>query len=145
MDSPFRDDMLTITARSAAHNGHIDVVDLLAREFHAHIGVECLVDAAQYGQDVMIDHLVEKYGVDPLPSIGASLFDPEQPVDALCEQVVFLPNTGGAHDIKAETDPFLMLYDSFESHGALAGCRANSESRLGPVEATAVDMLDGGW
>ena len=66
MDSPFRDDMLTITARSAAHNGHIDVVDLLAREFHAHIGVECLVDAAQYGQDVMIDHLVEKYGVDPL-------------------------------------------------------------------------------
>ncbi len=91
MDSPFRDDMLTITARSAAHNGHIDVVDLLAREFHAHIGVECLVDAAQYGQDVMIDHLVEKYGVDPLPSIGASLFDPEQPVDALCEQVVFLP------------------------------------------------------
>lgn len=92
--------------------------------------------------DIPMDVNVGTFALD---SIGASLFDPEQPVDALCEQVVFLPNTGGAHDIKAETDPFSMLYDSFESHGALAGCRANIESRLGPVEATAVDMLDGGW
>ena len=49
----------------AAEGGHTDVLDLMASEFDAWIGVDCLVDAAGRGHDTMIDHLVEKYGVDP--------------------------------------------------------------------------------
>ncbi len=84
-------------------------------------------------------------GPPSLDSLGASLFDPEQPVDALCEQVVFLPKTDLADDIKAETDHLSMLYDSFESPGGLSGCRVDNDSRLGPGETTAIDMLDGVW
>lgn len=84
-------------------------------------------------------------GPPALDSLGASLFDPEQPVDALCEQVVFLPKTGLADDIKSDSDPFSMLFDSLESSGSLSGCRANKESRLGLGETTAIDMLDGVW
>jgi hypothetical protein len=52
-------------ARWAAWGGHTDVFDLLASEFRARIDVECLIDAASWGQDAMIDHLVERYGLDP--------------------------------------------------------------------------------
>ena len=52
-------------AQYAARGGHADVLDLLAGEFGAKIGVSCLVWAAWWGHDAMIDHLVEKYGVDP--------------------------------------------------------------------------------
>ena len=49
----------------AALGGHTDVVDLLAGEFRARIDVNCLTWAARNGQDAMIDHLVERYGIDP--------------------------------------------------------------------------------
>jgi hypothetical protein len=49
----------------AARGGHTDVVDLLVSEFGARIGVYCLIMAAWWGQDAMIDHLVERYGLDP--------------------------------------------------------------------------------
>ena len=52
-------------AQCAAMGGHTDVLDLLASEFGARIGVYCLTYASTWGQDAMIDHLVEKYGVDP--------------------------------------------------------------------------------
>jgi len=52
-------------ARFAAGGDHADVLDLLASEFGARIGVNCLTGAASRGQDAMIDHLVEKYRVDP--------------------------------------------------------------------------------
>jgi len=47
-----------------------DVLDLLASEFGARIGVDCLTEAARWGHDAMIDHLVEEYGVDPNKSDG---------------------------------------------------------------------------
>ena len=49
----------------AAQGGHTDVLDLLANEFGAEIEVHCLIDAARWSLDAMIDHLVEEYGVDP--------------------------------------------------------------------------------
>jgi len=52
-------------AYGAAAGGHTDVLDLLASEFGARIIVRCLLEAARWGHDAMIDHLVEKYGVDP--------------------------------------------------------------------------------
>ena len=52
-------------AVQAAVCGHTDVLGLLASEFGARIGVDCLNGAARLGHDAMIDHLVEKYGVDP--------------------------------------------------------------------------------
>ena len=52
-------------AYAAAVGGHTDVLDLLASEFGAEIGLDNLVWAARRGHDAMIDHLVEKYGVDP--------------------------------------------------------------------------------
>jgi len=54
-----------IAARRAAQGGHTDVLDLLASEFGARIGVYCLNEAARWGHDAMIDHLVEEYGMDP--------------------------------------------------------------------------------
>lgn len=59
----------TTAAWCAASSGHIDVVDLLASEFGARIDVECLTEVAisdtgRWGH-AMIDHLVERYGVDP--------------------------------------------------------------------------------
>ena len=55
-------DDATVTAAMA---GHADVLDLLASEFGARIGVACLTAAAGRGHDAVIDHLVEKYGLDP--------------------------------------------------------------------------------
>ena len=52
-------------AEWAAWGGHADVLDLLASEFGARIGVSVLIEAATWGHDAMIDHLVEEYGVDP--------------------------------------------------------------------------------
>ena len=52
-------------AKWAAWGGHTDVVDLLASEFGARIRVGCLIGAAAWGHDAMIDHLVEEYWVDP--------------------------------------------------------------------------------
>ena len=52
-------------AYAAAWGGHTDVLDLLASEFGAEIGVDGMIDAASWGHDAMIDHLVEEYGVDP--------------------------------------------------------------------------------
>ena len=52
-------------AKWAAWGGHADVLDLLASEFGARIGVSVLIEAATWGHDAMIDHLVEEYGVDP--------------------------------------------------------------------------------
>jgi len=52
-------------AYGAAAGGHADVLDLLASEFGEKIGVDCLIAAAGWGHDAMIDHLVEEYGVDP--------------------------------------------------------------------------------
>jgi hypothetical protein len=52
-------------ARVAAKGGHADVLDLLASEFGARIGVDCVNGAAEWGHDAMVDHLVEEYGVDP--------------------------------------------------------------------------------
>ena len=51
----------------AVSGGHIDVVDLLVSEFGARVDVRYLMqnNAAQWGQDLMIDHLVERYGLDP--------------------------------------------------------------------------------
>ena len=54
-----------LAADAAAKGGHADVLDLLASEFGARIGVYCLAYAARWGHDAMIDHLVEEYGVDP--------------------------------------------------------------------------------
>ena len=55
-------DDATVTAAMA---GHADVLDLLASEFGAEISVACLTAAAGRGHDAVIDHLVEKYGLDP--------------------------------------------------------------------------------
>jgi ankyrin repeat protein len=52
-------------AQWTAAGGHTDVLDLLASEFGARIGVDCLAYAARWGHDAMIDHLVEEYGLDP--------------------------------------------------------------------------------
>jgi len=59
-------------AVSAASGGHTDVVDLLASEFYARrdirdfgIGRLCLMRAAWWGHEAMIDHLVERYALDP--------------------------------------------------------------------------------
>ena len=54
----------------AKRRRHADVLDLLASEFGARIGVDCLTEAAAWGHDAMIDHLVEKYGVDPNGEVG---------------------------------------------------------------------------
>jgi hypothetical protein len=51
-------------ARFAAGGGHTDVIDLLASEFGAPIGVDHLAYAAHCGRHAMIDHLVEEYGLD---------------------------------------------------------------------------------
>ena len=69
-------------AKQAAKGGHTDVFDLLASEFEAWgdgedclykramwglewpIRVDCFTEAAEWGQDAMIDHLVEEYGMD---------------------------------------------------------------------------------
>jgi hypothetical protein len=56
---------IDVTAWFAAMGGHTDVLDLLASEFGARIGVYYLTGAAEWGQHAMIDHLVEEYGVDP--------------------------------------------------------------------------------
>jgi hypothetical protein len=56
---------IDVTAWFAAMGGHTDVLDLLASEFRAWIGVPCLYEAASWGHDAMIDHLVEEYGLDP--------------------------------------------------------------------------------
>ena len=56
---------IDIAARRAAEGGHADVLDLLASEFGAEIGLNYLICAALWGHDAMIDHLVEEYGVDP--------------------------------------------------------------------------------
>jgi hypothetical protein len=56
---------VNLAALEAARSGHIDVVDLLASDFGARIDWECLVGAAARGQNAMIDHLAEVYGVDP--------------------------------------------------------------------------------
>ncbi len=61
-----REARIDFAARSgAAWGGHTDVLDLLASEFGARIGVDCLRWAARRGHDAMIDHLVEEYGMDP--------------------------------------------------------------------------------
>ena len=60
-----RKDGIDLAAGRAATGGHTDVLDLLASEFGARIGVYCLTYASTWGRDAMIDHLVEKYGVDP--------------------------------------------------------------------------------
>jgi hypothetical protein len=62
-----REEHIDWAARRAAECGHADVLDLLASEFGfgARIGVYCLTYASTWGRDAMIDHLVEKYGVDP--------------------------------------------------------------------------------
>ena len=52
-------------AQWAAARGHTDVLDLLVSEFGARVSLWCLTDAATCGQCAMIDHLVERYGVDP--------------------------------------------------------------------------------
>ena len=56
---------IDIAARRAAEGGHADVLDLLASEFGAEIGLNYLICAALWGHEAMIDHLVEEYGVDP--------------------------------------------------------------------------------
>jgi len=56
---------IDLAADAAAAGGHTDVLDLLASEFGAQINVRCLNEAAESGQNAMIDHLVEEYGVDP--------------------------------------------------------------------------------
>lgn len=86
--------------------------------------------------------------MDDVPDlVHGSLFDPEQPVDALCEQGVLLPKSNGTRDLKDEIDPFSMFYDSFESSVALSGCegseRCNS-GHLGLEGPPATDMLDNG-
>jgi ankyrin repeat protein len=60
-----KDGIDLLAAGRAATGGHTDVLDLLASEFGARIGVYCLTYASTRGRDAMIDHLVEKYGVDP--------------------------------------------------------------------------------
>jgi len=59
-------------AQQAAMGGHTDVLDLLASEFGAEIGGGCLIWAARLGHNAMIDHLVEKYGLDPNDVAGGS-------------------------------------------------------------------------
>jgi hypothetical protein len=61
----YRGGDIDYAANWAAKGGHTDVIDLLAGEFGTEIGVICLTLAARLGQDAMIDHLVEEYGVDP--------------------------------------------------------------------------------
>jgi len=56
---------INTAAQWAAMGGHTDVLDLLASEFGARIGVDCLTAAAEWGHNAMIDHLAEEYGVDP--------------------------------------------------------------------------------
>ena len=52
-------------ARRAAACGHIEILDLLVEEFDAWIDVECMARAAGGGQILMIDHLIDTYGLDP--------------------------------------------------------------------------------
>jgi len=66
-----REGGIDLAAEWAATDGHTDVLDLLASEFGARIGVYCLTYASTWGHDAMIDHLVEKYGVDPNEVDGA--------------------------------------------------------------------------
>ena len=54
-----------IAAEQAAMGGHTDVLDLLAGEFDAKIGVDHLIGAARWGLIAMIDHLAKEYEVDP--------------------------------------------------------------------------------
>jgi ankyrin repeat protein len=56
---------IEMAAEYAAEGGHADVLDLLASEFGARVGVKCLKTAARWGHIAMTDHLVEEYGVDP--------------------------------------------------------------------------------
>jgi hypothetical protein len=56
---------IEMAAQEAAEGGHTDALDLLASEFGAKIGGDCLSGAAGRGHDAMIDYLVEEYGVDP--------------------------------------------------------------------------------
>ena len=56
----------------AVECGYIDAVDLLASEFGADIDVVSFTWAAAYGQDEMIDHLVETYRVDPERGVAES-------------------------------------------------------------------------
>ena len=58
-------DVEAVAADAAAAGGHTHVLYLFASESGARIGVDCLHDAARWGHDAMIDHLVEEYGVDP--------------------------------------------------------------------------------
>jgi len=55
---------INYAAKEVAERGHTDVLDLLASEFGARIGEDCLTGAAESGRDAMIDHLVEEYGLD---------------------------------------------------------------------------------
>ena len=54
-----------IAAEQAAMGGHTDVLDILAGEFDAKIGVDHLIGAARWGLIAMIDHLAKEYEVDP--------------------------------------------------------------------------------
>ena len=56
---------IAVATQRAATGGHTDVLDLLASEFGARIGVDCLTGAVRWSHDAMIDHLVEKYQEDP--------------------------------------------------------------------------------
>jgi len=60
-----REVYINLSADVAAKGGHTDVLDLLASEFGAKIGLNCLIEAVRWGHDAMIDHLVERYGLDP--------------------------------------------------------------------------------
>jgi len=52
-------------ARSAASCGHIELFDLLVEEFDAWVDEECMARAAGDGQILMIDHLIDTYGLNP--------------------------------------------------------------------------------
>jgi len=52
----------------AALSGHIELIDVLHREFGAVISDYCLLKAVGGGQNAVIDHLVAKYGVGMDPN-----------------------------------------------------------------------------
>ena len=57
-------------AKHAAQGGHVDVLELLVREFGATVDLNTLFRVSVTAQLAMFDHLVERYGLDPNAVVG---------------------------------------------------------------------------
>ena len=80
-------------ARSAASCGHIELLDILVEEFDAWVDDECMARAAGGGQILMIDHLIDTYGLDPYDALrSAALSARVKTVKHLVEKYDLDPN-----------------------------------------------------